>query len=323
MNLFSNPWLNCIAFFCLSGLAGLVLGPIVIPRLRQLKFGQAIREEGPQSHLYKTGTPTMGGLIFIVAFLVPIALTLTFEMPKVGYVALSLLAFGAVGFLDDYLKVVKKHNEGLKAKQKFGLQLILGIVFTFWAMFWGTEIYIPFVNGAVEIGWLYMPLVVVMFLAIDNAVNLTDGLDGLAATITAIVSLFFVIMGFVQQNDVVIMMASAMTGALVAYLKFNWHPAKVFMGDTGSLALGGYVGAMAILLKMPLFIPLFGLIYFIETLSVIIQVLYYKKTKKRFFKMAPIHHHFEMLGWNEVKIVTRFSLVTIIMCAIGFLIYQS
>jgi len=321
MNLFSNPLLNGILFFCLSGLAGLVLGPIVIPRLRHLKFGQAIREEGPQSHLYKTGTPTMGGLIFIIAFLIPIALTLTFELAKVGYVALALLAFGTVGFLDDYLKVVKKHNEGLKAKQKFGLQIILSVAFTLWAMFWGTDIYIPFVSGSVDIGWLYMPLVVVMFLAIDNAVNLTDGLDGLAATITAIVSIFFAIMGFVQGNDLVIMMASSMAGGLIAYLKFNWHPAKVFMGDTGSLALGGYVGAMAILLKMPLFIPLFGLIYFIETLSVMIQVLYYKKTKKRFFKMAPIHHHFEMLGWNEVKIVTRFSLITILMCIISYMIY--
>jgi phospho-N-acetylmuramoyl-pentapeptide-transferase len=321
MNLFSNPWLNSSLFFCLSGLAGLVLGPIVIPRLRQLKFGQAIREEGPQSHLYKTGTPTMGGLIFIVAFLIPIALTLTFELARVGYVALALLTFGAVGFLDDYLKVVKKHNEGLKAKQKFGLQIILGIGFTIWAMFWGTDIYIPFIEGTVDIGWLYIPLVIIMYLAIDNAVNLTDGLDGLAATITSIVSIFFIIMGFVQKNDIVIMMASAMAGGLIAYLKFNWHPAKVFMGDTGSLALGGYVGAMAVLLKMPLFIPFFGLIYFIETLSVMIQVLYYKKTKKRFFKMAPIHHHFEMLGWNEVKIVTRFSLVTILMCAISYFIF--
>ncbi len=322
MNLFSNPYLNSIMFFCLSGFAGLVLGPIVIPRLRQLKFGQAIREEGPQSHLYKTGTPTMGGLIFIIAFLIPIALTLTFELAKVGYVALALLLFGIVGFLDDYLKVVKKHNEGLIAKQKFGLQFILSVVFTLWAMLWGTDIYIPFIEGAVEIGWLYIPLVIIMYLAIDNAVNLTDGLDGLAATITAIVSIFFVIMGFVQNNDIVIMMASAMAGGLIAYLKFNWYPAKVFMGDTGSLALGGYVGAMAILLKMPLFIPLFGLIYFVETLSVMIQVLYYKKTKKRFFKMAPIHHHFEMLGWNEVKIVTRFSSITVLMCAISYFIYK-
>ncbi len=321
MNLFENLWMNGAMFFILSGIAGLALGPIVIPRLRDLKFGQAIREEGPQSHLHKTGTPTMGGLIFIVAFLIPVALTLTFDLAKVAYVALAVLAFGAIGFLDDYLKVVKKHNEGLKAKQKFSLQFIMSLAFTVYALIWGTEIYIPFMDGLVDIGWFYGPLLIIMYVAIDNAVNLTDGLDGLAATITALVSLFFIIMGFKQQNEVVVMLSSAMAGGLIAYLKFNWHPAKVFMGDTGSLALGGYVGAMAVLLKMPLFIPLFGLIYFIETLSVMIQVGVYKKTKKRVFKMAPIHHHFEMMGWNEVKIVTRFSILTIIMCVISYLIY--
>jgi len=321
MNLFENLGMNSAMFFILSGLAGLILGPIVIPRLRDLKFGQSIREEGPQSHLHKTGTPTMGGLIFIIAFLIPIALTLTFELEAVSYVALAVLLFGAIGFLDDYLKVVKKHNEGLKAKQKFLLQLILGIAFTAYAMIWGTDIYVPFLSASVDIGWLYLPLVIIMYVAIDNAVNLTDGLDGLAATITALVSIFFIVMGFRQENEAVVVLASAMTGGLIAYLKFNWHPAKVFMGDTGSLALGGYVGAMAVLLKMPLFIPLFGLIYFIETLSVMIQVGVYKKTKKRVFKMAPIHHHFEMIGWNEVKIVTRFSIVTIITCVISYLIY--
>lgn len=321
MNLFENLWMNGAMFFILSGIAGLALGPIVIPRLRDLKFGQAIREEGPQSHLHKTGTPTMGGLIFIVAFLIPVALTLTFDLAKVAYVALAVLAFGAIGFLDDYLKVVKKHNEGLKAKQKFSLQFIMSLAFTVYALIWGTEIYIPFLDGLVDIGWLYAPLLIIMYVAIDNAVNLTDGLDGLAATITALVSIFFIIMGIKQQNEVVVMLSSAMAGGLIAYLKFNWYPAKVFMGDTGSLALGGYVGAMAVLLKMPLFIPLFGLIYFIETLSVMIQVGVYKKTKKRVFKMAPIHHHFEMMGWNEVKIVTRFSILTIIMCVISYLIY--
>lgn len=321
MNLFENLWMNGAMFFILSGIAGLALGPIVIPRLRDLKFGQAIREEGPQSHLHKTGTPTMGGLIFIVAFLIPVAFTLTFDLAKVAYVALAVLAFGAIGFLDDYLKVVKKHNEGLKAKQKFSLQFIMSLAFTIYALVWGTEIYIPFMDGLVDIGWSYAPLLIIMYVAIDNAVNLTDGLDGLAATITALVSIFFIIMGIKQKNEVVVMLSSAMAGGLIAYLKFNWYPAKVFMGDTGSLALGGYVGAMAVLLKMPLFIPLFGLIYFIETLSVMIQVGVYKKTKKRVFKMAPIHHHFEMMGWNEVKIVTRFSILTIIMCVISYLIY--
>ena len=322
MNLFQNQAMNAALFFIVCALSGLILGPIVIPRLRDLKFGQAIREEGPQSHLHKTGTPTMGGLIFIVAFMIPIALTLTFDLPEVAYVSTAILAFGGIGFLDDYLKVVKKHNEGLKAKQKFGLQFIVAILFTYFSLTWGTETHVPFVTGAVQLGWLYVPLVIIMFVAIDNAVNLTDGLDGLAATVTAIVSVFFIIMGAIQGSQPVVFMASAMTGGLLAYLKFNWHPAKVFMGDTGSLALGGYVGAMAVMLKMPLFIPLFGLIYFIETLSVMIQVGVYKKTKKRVFKMAPIHHHFEMLGWNEVKIVSRFSGITILMCIISYLIYK-
>ncbi|GAB6109324.1 phospho-N-acetylmuramoyl-pentapeptide-transferase [Fusibacter bizertensis] len=321
MNLFSDPILNAVMFFVMSSLAGLILGPIVIPRLKQLKFGQAIREEGPQSHLQKTGTPTMGGLIFIVAFLIPVAFSLTFDMPKVAFVATAVLSFGAVGFLDDYLKVVKKHNLGLRAKHKFILQGILSIVFALWSLNWGTESHIPFIAGVVDLGWFYVPLLIVMFLAIDNAVNLTDGLDGLASSITAIVSLFFLMMGFVQKDTVVITLSAGMLGGLIAYLKFNWYPAKVFMGDTGSLALGGYVGAMAVLLKMPLFIPLFGLIYFIETLSVMIQVGVYKKTKKRVFKMAPIHHHFEMIGWNEVTIVSRFSILTILMCLLSYVVY--
>lgn len=321
MNLFSNPILNAIMFFAMSGISGLILGPIVIPRLTKLKFGQAIREEGPQSHLQKTGTPTMGGLIFIVAFLIPVAFSLTFDLSKVMFVAMALLSFGAVGFLDDYLKVVKKHNLGLRAKHKFMLQGILSVIFTLWSLSWGTETYIPFTTGLIDLSWFYFPLVVIMFIAIDNAVNLTDGLDGLASSITAIVSIFFMVMGFVQRDNVVIMLSAGMLGGLIAYLKFNWFPAKVFMGDTGSLALGGYVGAMAILLKMPLFIPLFGLIYFIETLSVMIQVGVYKKTKKRVFKMAPIHHHFEMVGWNEVKIVSRFSILTVLMCILSYFIY--
>ncbi len=320
MNLFDNMTLNAIVYFILSLIVSLVLGPIVIPRLHAMKFGQAIREEGPQSHLHKGGTPTMGGLIFIVAFLIPVALTLTFELAKVAFVALAILGFGAVGFLDDYLKVVKKHNLGLRAKHKFALQSVLAIGFAVYSMTWGTETYVPFINSPVSLGMFYLPLIFVVFLATDNAVNLTDGLDGLAATITSVVSVFFIVMGALSGEWIVVLMASAMLGGLIGYLKFNWYPAKVFMGDTGSLALGGYVGAMAVLLKMPLFIPIFGLIYFIETLSVMIQVGVYKKTKKRVFKMAPIHHHYEMVGWSEVQIVTRFSIVTAIACFISYLI---
>lgn len=320
MNLFDNMTLNAVMFFVLSLIASLALGPIVIPRLHAMKFGQAIREEGPQSHLQKGGTPTIGGLIFIIAFLIPVALTLTFELEKVAFVALAILGFGSVGFLDDYLKVVKKHNLGLRAKHKFALQSILSIAFAAYSLMWGTETYIPLLRTYVSLGMFYLPLIFVMFLATDNAVNLTDGLDGLASTVTAVVSVFFIAMGVIKDEWVVVLLASAMLGGLIGYLKYNWYPAKVFMGDTGSLALGGYVGAMAVLLKMPLFIPIFGLIYFIETLSVMIQVGVYKKTKKRVFKMAPIHHHYEMMGWSEVKIVTRFSVATAIACFISYMI---
>lgn len=320
MNLFDNMTLNAVMFFVISLIASLIVGPIVIPRLHAMKFGQAIREEGPQSHLQKGGTPTIGGLIFIVAFLIPIALSLVFEQAKVAFVVLAILGFGAIGFLDDYLKVVKKHNLGLRAKHKFLLQSILSIMFAVFAMTWGTETYIPFMRSYVSLGMFFLPLIFVMFLAIDNAVNLTDGLDGLASSVTSVVSVFFIVMGVLAGEWVVVLMASAMLGGLIGYLKFNWYPAKVFMGDTGSLALGGYVGAMAVLLKMPLLIPIFGIVYFIETLSVIIQVAVYKKTKKRVFKMAPIHHHYEMIGWSEVKIVTRFSIATAIACFISYLI---
>lgn len=320
MNLLDNMTLNAVMFFVISLIASLILGPIVIPRLHAMKFGQAIREEGPQSHLHKGGTPTIGGLIFIIAFLIPIALSLTFELAKVAFVVLAILGFGAIGFLDDYLKVVKKHNLGLRAKHKFILQSILSILFAVFAMTWGTETYIPFMRSYVSLGMFFLPLIFVMFLAIDNAVNLTDGLDGLASSVTSVVSVFFILMGALAGEWVVVLMASAMLGGLIGYLKFNWYPAKVFMGDTGSLALGGYVGAMAVLLKMPLLIPIFGIVYFIETLSVIIQVAVYKKTKKRVFKMAPIHHHYEMIGWSEVKIVTRFSVATAIACFISYLI---
>lgn len=319
-SLMNETHLNGIVFFAIALISGLALGPIVIPRLKKLKFGQAIREEGPQSHLQKTGTPTMGGFIFLIAFMIPIALTLIFEQLEVAFVILATFGFGAIGFIDDYLKVVKKHNEGLKSKQKFVLQLSLSICFAFFAMKFGTDTHVPFLSQTVELGWFFFPLMLIMFVAVDNAVNLTDGLDGLSGSVTLVVSLFFLMMGFKQQNPIVISLSAAMSGGLLAYLKYNWYPAKVFMGDTGSLALGGYVGAMAILLKMPLFIPIFGLIYFIETLSVMIQVGVYKKTKKRVFKMAPIHHHFEALGWKEVKIVAVFSTITLITCIVSYFI---
>lgn len=321
MNLFIEPIFNRLMFFGLSLLSGLIIGPYLIPKLTELKFGQAIREEGPQSHLHKTGTPTMGGIIFLIAFLVPLLITLAFENMEALFVISATFAFGAIGFLDDYLKVVKKHNEGLKAKQKIILQSLASLAFAVFALNWGTMTYFPLIQAPINLSVAFVPLVFIVFIATDNAVNLTDGIDGLSATVTWIVSMFFVAMGIKQGNEMVVLIALAMSGGLLAYLKFNWHPAKVFMGDTGSLALGGYVAAMAILLNMPLFIPLFGLIYFIETLSVMLQVTIYKKTKKRLFKMAPIHHHFELSGWNEIQIVSAFSIITLAMCVVSYFIF--
>lgn len=320
LTIFEYNYMYYMTFFILSLVGGLILGPVIIPQLKKLKFGQAIREEGPQSHLSKGGTPTIGGLIFITAFLIPVCFFLM-QSYEVIYVLTGLLAFGVIGFLDDYIKVVRKHNLGLKAKQKMGLQILVSLILAIMAIKLGSTIYLPVIGYQVELGLAFVPFMLFYFIAVDNAVNLTDGLDGLAASVTTIVMLAFAYLAYLQDKPEMVMLSLAMAGALIAYLKFNWHPAKVFMGDTGSLALGGIVAAMAVVLKLQLWIPVIGLIYVIETLSVVIQVSVYKKTKKRVFKMAPIHHHFELLGYTEKKIVGTFSLVTLIMSIIGILIY--
>ena len=311
-------WIMSIIYFGIALLTSVLLGPIVIPRLTKLKFGQAIREEGPQSHMVKQGTPTMGGFIFITAFLFVMALFFI-NQRNVIFVMLSMVFFGAIGFLDDYIKVIRKHNLGLRSKQKLGLQLIAAFLMTAYAAQFGTDTHLPFGLGDFDLGIWFYPLVIFIFLAVDNAVNLTDGLDGLATSVTVVVMLFYAVVSAVQGQVVLMWSAFAMTGALIGYLKFNWHPAKVFMGDTGSLALGGIVTAYALALKIPFFIPIVGIVYVIENLSVIIQVVYYKKTKKRFFKMAPIHHHFELSGWKEVKIVSVFAVVTAVAGIIAFI----
>jgi phospho-N-acetylmuramoyl-pentapeptide-transferase len=305
----SIPWSMAGVYFGLALIASLFLGPVVIPQLRKLKFGQAIREEGPQSHMHKQGTPTMGGFIFLTAFLFVMAVFFM-NQPEVVFVILSMVLFGGIGFLDDYIKVIRKHNLGLRSKQKLGLQLLAAIILTVFAAQFGTMTHLPFALGDYELGIWFFPMMVFIFLAVDNAVNLTDGLDGLATSVTIVVILFYAVVAALQGQTALMWSACALSGAMFGYLRFNWHPAKVFMGDTGSLALGGVVAAYAIALKIPFFIPIVGLVYVIENLSVIIQVGYYKKTKKRFFKMAPIHHHFELSGWREVKIVLTFAAVT-------------
>lgn len=297
----------------------LVLGPIAIPALRRLKFGQNIRKEGPQSHLKKAGTPTIGGLIFIGSTLITmLALRLKWN-DEAMIVLYSLIAFGFIGFLDDLLKIIKKDNEGLKAWQKMVLLLVFsGAIAYYGYLNLSTSMIIPFLGKKVALGMFYIPFVIFIYAATTNAVNLTDGLDGLASTVSVLVLTFFSVSSFILGHDSVGLFCIALIGGLIGFLKYNAYPARIFMGDTGSLAIGGAIATIAIILEIPLLIPVVGGIYVLETLSVILQVTSFKLTGKRIFKMAPIHHHFEQCGWSEVKIVTVFSVVTVILCMIGF-----
>ncbi|BCZ47018.1 phospho-N-acetylmuramoyl-pentapeptide-transferase [Clostridium gelidum] len=300
----------------------IILGPIVIPLLHKLKFGQNIRKDGPKSHQKKSGTPTMGGLIFFISVATTILIMGHKLMDKEMIILYAFLAFGFIGFLDDMLKIIHKDNLGLKSAQKMILLILFSLAFAWYGYkYIGTDILIPFVSNGfrVELGMLYIPFIVIFYAAVTNAVNLTDGIDGLATSVTVIVLTFFGIVGFRTENYEVAIFAIALAGALLGFLKFNAFPAKIFMGDTGSLALGGVIGTLALMLKMELFVIIVGGIYLIETLSVIIQVTSFKLTGKRVFKMSPIHHHFEQVGWSEVKIVTVFSTITAILCIIGFI----
>ena len=293
--------------------------PVLIPFLHRLKFGQTVRDDGPQTHLQKTGTPTMGGLAFLAAFV----LSAIFMTPTHETIAVILvtIGFGLIGFIDDYIKVVKKRSLGLKPMQKIIGQLIICVLFMVYLNKSGVgmEIYIPFTGGKTwDLGILFIPFCIIAVLATVNGVNLTDGLDGLADGVTLIVCVFFTMCAYAAGNGIVTV-GGAMIGGLLAFLIFNAYPAKVFMGDTGSLALGGFIVACAFILKMPLFILIAGIIYVVETLSVAIQVTVYKKTKKRVFKMAPLHHHFELSGWSETKVVTLFYVITAIACLVAFL----
>ena len=297
----------------------------MIPLMKHRQFGQFIREEGPQAHLSKAGTPTMGGIAFIIGITVAIVISMFMKgSDTTGKVAilLSMFAFGAIGFLDDYNKVAKKQNEGLTPKQKLALQVIFGIALAIFMMIKeGTTMLLPFFGKTVDFGILYIPFVVFIEVAMANAVNLTDGLDGLAASTSSIVACTFAIVGMTVHggNEPMAVAGQAVFGALIGFLLYNHYPAKIFMGDTGSMALGGVLSAMAVVGHMEWLLPIAGLIYVIEALSVIIQVTYFKKTGgKRVFRMAPIHHHFELGGWHETKVVRVFCLFTLICCVIAF-----
>ena len=308
-----------ILTFVIGVIITLILGPITIPLLRRLKFGQNIREEGPKSHLKKAGTPTMGGVMFILSTTI-VMFVMSDSFSEKGMVALySLIAFGFIGFLDDLLKILKKQSEGLKAWQKMLLLLIVSGAFGYYSYVnLPHDIVIPFTSFKLPLGVLYVPFVIFVYAAMTNAVNLTDGLDGLASTVSVLVLTFFGVLTFIIKDYSLTIFSVALIAGLIGFLKFNAYPAKVFMGDTGSLAIGGAITTIAIISGYPLLIVIVGGIYVVEALSVIIQVTSFKLTGKRVFKMAPIHHHFEQCGWNEVKVVTVFSIITVVLCIIGF-----
>ena len=300
----------------------LLMGPVVIPFLRKLKMGQTERVEGVQSHLKKAGTPTMGGVIILGSVLLTSVFYIK-EYPKIIPVLFVTLGFGLIGFLDDYLKVVMKRSDGLFPKQKMALQIVVTAVFAYYLVKVTNvpmTLLIPFSSGKyLDIGWLSIPLLFVVVIGTVNGVNFTDGLDGLASSVTVLVATFFTVVAVGTRSGIE-PVTCAVVGALLGFLLFNVYPASVFMGDTGSLALGGFVASTAYMLQMPLFIVIVGLIYLIEVLSVMIQVTYFKKTGgKRIFKMAPIHHHFEICGWSETRVVAVFAVATAILCLIGLM----
>ena len=300
----------------------LVMGPVVIPFLRKLKMGQTEREEGVQSHLKKAGTPTMGGVIILASVIIT-SLFYVKDYPKIIPVLFLTIGFGLIGFLDDFLKVVMKRSDGLFPMQKMALQIVVTGIFAFYIVkvsHVSLDLLIPFSGGKYwDIGWFAIPLLFIAVIGTVNGTNFTDGLDGLASSVTVLVAAFFTIVA-VGTNSGVEPITCAVVGALMGFLLFNVYPASVFMGDTGSLALGGFVIGTAYMMQMPLFVIIVGLIYLVEVASVIIQVTYFKKTGgKRIFKMAPIHHHFELCGWSETRVVAVFSIVTAVLCLIALM----
>lgn len=313
--------------FLVAFAASALIGRFLIPWLRALKAGQSIKEIGPVWHMAKQGTPTMGGIMFIAGIFIAILVTgwKDFSQGRFGalFVFLFALVFGVIGFLDDFMKVKYHKNEGLTASQKFLLQLAAAIVFTVLLRYTGyltPDLYIPFFNVSFQLPWaVYMVFAAFVIVATVNAVNLTDGVDGLATGVTLPVALFFLVVSLMWKVTDLSIFAAALVGGLCAFLIYNFHPAKVFMGDTGSLFLGGTVCGLAFALDIPLIIVLVGIIYLLETLSDIIQVTYFKLTHgKRIFRMAPLHHHFEMGGWSEEKLFTVFTLVTLVCCVLAY-----
>lgn len=297
-----------------------VLSPVFIPFLKKLKFGQFVRDEGPESHLKKAGTPTMGGLIILCSIVITSLFYVKGDKEIIPILFVTL-GFGLVGFLDDYIKVVMKRSLGLRAYQKFLLQVVVTAVFYWYTATkcsLGTDTIIPFYGTVTLPTWLFVPLMFFVVIGTVNGANFTDGLDGLASSVTVCIATFFAAVA-IGTNNGIAPITCAVVGSLLGFLVYNVYPARVFMGDTGSLALGGFVAATAYMLKMPFFILIVAFIYLAEVLSVMIQVTYFKISGgKRIFKMAPIHHHFELCGWSETRVVAIFSIVTALLCLIAY-----
>lgn len=306
----------------ISFAVSVVLGPVVIPFLKKLKVGQTVRDEGPKEHLKKNGTPTMGGILILISIVVTSILYVK-EYPKIIPILFVTMGFGLIGFLDDYIKVVLKRSMGLRAWQKMALQILVTGVFAYYITHYtdvSLAMKIPFMPGVtLDLGIFNIPFLFFIVIGAVNGANFTDGLDGLASSVTVLIATFFTVVAIGLQSGIE-PITCAVVGALLGFLLFNVYPASVFMGDTGSLALGGFVAATAYMLQMPIFLALVAFIYVIEVLSVVIQISYFKISGgKRVFKMAPIHHHFELCGWSETRVVAVFSIVTALLCLVALM----
>lgn len=314
--------LTVVAPVIVAFLISAAAGPGVIKYLARLKAGQTVRDDGPQSHLKKTGTPTMGGLLILLCIVI-VSVFYIKDYPKIIPILFATLGFGLIGFLDDYIKVVLKRSMGLRAWQKMLGQILVTTIFMYYIINFtdvALTMRVPFANGLyIDWGILTIPAMYIIIIGTVNGVNFTDGLDGLASSVTVLTATFFSLVALTLGSGIE-PITCAVVGSLLGFLLFNVHPARVFMGDTGSLALGGFVAATAYMLQMPLFIAIVGFVYMMEVFSDIIQVAYFKLTGgKRFFKMAPIHHHFELCGWSETRVVAVFTIITAILCLVGLM----
>ncbi|MGF7185068.1 phospho-N-acetylmuramoyl-pentapeptide-transferase [Desulfitispora alkaliphila] len=312
-----------IIAFIVALVIGILVGPVLIPILRKLKFGQYVRDDGPKSHIKKAGTPTMGGVIFLIAIITSVLIVS--ELNAMTIIALVVtVGYGLIGFLDDFIKVVLKRSLGLRAKEKLFGQILLAFTLAWVTGFYldrGTEVIVPFTQQTWDLGILYLPFVIIVVVGTTNAVNLTDGLDGLATGITFFVALGLIFLSILAGEMDMAYFSAALAGGCLAFLRYNSYPAKVFMGDTGSLALGGAIAAVAVITKTELFLPIIGGVFVVEAISVIVQVIAFKLTGKRIFRMSPIHHHFELGGWHERKVVRYFWIAAFVLVVVGILAF--